>query len=265
MKRLEYIDQEVFAQIVSDVIDKVVFRHDSAVKRSIDEFKEYLGELHFQDEKKAAMFASFVGEVTQAVVTPTVSVAAQMAEADARLAYEKERLDAEVKRIEAERLLAETKHEAAVYENTYLLPLKRSILENDRDKAAQEVLRLSAEKARIDADRARIDAQTASIAAQNSADIDLKAAEKALKESQKLSEDKKNSVGGVLDKQIALLQSQTGAFDVNKYLKGADAVGQVMGMLVTNDVSPSAGMVSAHRKMIENATGIDLSEYTSVK
>ncbi|WP_456403227.1 hypothetical protein [Hydrogenimonas sp.] len=263
--KLKNIDQEAFGKIVAEILDKVVFRHDSAVKRGIDDFKEYLGELHFNDEKKASMFATFMAQVIEATVTPTVSMAAQMVETDAKLDLEKEAQAAQIAKIDEEKRLVENKNTALIYENTYILPVKKTLIEAQRDKEVADVARVEADKLRIDSDKLRIEAQTASINEQSTADSSLKASQKAMVDSQKLSEDKKHATGGVLDKQIALLDSQAKAFDVNKYLKGADSIGQPMGMLITNDVSPSAGMVEAHKLLIQMATGVDLSNYTSVK
>lgn len=263
--KLKHLDQEAFGRIVGDVLDKTAFRHDSAVRRGIDEFKEFLGDLHFDDEKKASMFASFMAQVIQSTIMPTINMAAQMVEADARLEIEKDVREAEIKKIDEERKLIEIQRDSATYEYTFMLPIKKSMMEAQRDRELAETERTAEDKLRITADKLRIEAQTQSIVDQNNYDKDLKAAEIALRQSQKLSEDKKNEINGLLDMQKQLLASQAAAFDVNKTLKGADAIGQVMGMLVTNDVPPAAGMVSAHRKLIQTATGVDISEYTSVK
>jgi hypothetical protein len=264
-EKLKNIDQEAFARIVGDTLDRVVFRHDSAVKRGIEDFKEYLGDLHFDDEKKASMFASFMAQVIESAVTPTVQMAAQMVETDAKLGMDKDVQKKQLEKLDEEIKLARLQNDTATYEYANILPLKRSLTQTEIDKANAEKSRIDADKLRIDADRLRIEANKNQIVDQNMADKDLKAAEKALKDSQKLSEDKKHESGGLIDKQIALLTSQASAFSANKYLKAADSIGQPMGMLMTNDVSPAGGMVTAHRKLIEAATGMILTDYTSVK
>ena len=263
--RLKHIDEAAFGRIVGEILDKTVFRHDSAVKRGIDEFREYLGDLHFDDEKKAGMFASFMAQVIEATVTPTVQMAAQLAETDAKMVRDEELQRAQIEKVKADTALTLKQQESVVYENTYILPLKKGLLEVQKRKESAEADRIAADRERIEADKLRIEAQTASIRDQTAADVAVKNADKDLKEAQKAVQTKQTETDGVIDLQKQLLASQAAAFDANKYLKGADSIGQVMGMLVTNDVSPSAGMVGAHRAMLESATGVSISDYTSVK
>lgn len=120
------------------------------------------------------------------------------------------------------------------------------------DIAAQELALVTAKIALID-EQTQTEDKKNEIGGLLDKEIAVKVAQETLVASQKLSEDKKNELNGLIDKQIAMTVRQTQGFDDKVRQENTKSVGNVLSLSSAASGTIDVGLLSTHKDTINKS------------
>lgn len=178
----EKISVSFYEEILEKTLEQVSFDKYGYASKGKEELASYLDSARISETEKAQIYANWIGQVTSNAIQQAIQSATQIATANGELEIRNQTVADEILKLKAE---------TALVASQQALVDKQALTETQNTtKVQNEASLVSAQKLLVDAQELTADAQT------------------ALLVEQKESENKKNEVGGLIDKEKDLLTNQ---------------------------------------------------------